>query len=157
MRHGGVRGFCIDWISPALAALSLGAGSLQAQGPSSWAGFQPSGRHASSPAWSGYVIPHVASTSSAAPADIIAPPEAVGRRQAIESAVLGALCGLLAFAVLGTSDRLALALTVGAAVEVVLSATSFLSRRSLIARLSLEPDAYCIAEVAAYDLGELAR
>jgi hypothetical protein len=78
--------------------------------------------------------------------------QAIGskRRQALESVSLAVLCGLLAFAVLGSSERLALALTVGAGFELLLVATSVLSRRSLIARLSLEPDAYCIPEVAAY-------
>jgi hypothetical protein len=72
------------------------------------------------------------------------------RRQAFESVGLAVLCGLLALAAFGTSARLSCALMAGAAFELVLSVVSLVSRRSLIARLSLEPDAYCIPEVAAY-------
>jgi hypothetical protein len=72
------------------------------------------------------------------------------RRQALEAAILAAICGLLAFAALGSSVRLAFALAAGAAFEVALSLASLVSRRCLIARLALEPDAYCIPEVEAY-------
>jgi hypothetical protein len=72
------------------------------------------------------------------------------RRQSLESAALAIVSGLLALAVVGASGRLAVALAAGAAFELLLSATSLLSRRGLIARMSLEPDAYCIPEVVAY-------
>jgi hypothetical protein len=72
------------------------------------------------------------------------------RRRALESGGLGALCGLLAWLALESSSRLALALTVGTAFELILAVALILARRGLISRLALEPDAYCIPEVEAY-------
>lgn len=69
------------------------------------------------------------------------------RLRALESGALAVMCGLLAWAFLGSSPRLAFALCVGAAFELVLATALFLGRRSLIAQLALEPDAYCIPEV----------
>jgi hypothetical protein len=63
MRHRAVTVFLIDCIAPALAALSLGPGLVRAQSAPS-PGQQPLGMPASSPAWSGYVMPRVASASS---------------------------------------------------------------------------------------------
>jgi hypothetical protein len=72
------------------------------------------------------------------------------RRRVIECLALGALCSLLAWAALGGSPRLALALAVGAGVEILLALFAFASRRGLISRLALEPDAYAIPEVESY-------
>jgi hypothetical protein len=77
------------------------------------------------------------------------------RQRALESAALAAGCALLAWLVFD-SAALALAFAVGAGFEVLVGAWSFVSRRELIARLALEPDAYEIPEVEAYGV-HLAR
>jgi hypothetical protein len=71
------------------------------------------------------------------------------RRRALESAALAAGCALLAWLALD-STALALGLAVGAAFEALVACWSLLSRRELIARLALDPDAYAIPEVEAY-------
>jgi hypothetical protein len=71
------------------------------------------------------------------------------RRRAFESTVLAAGCAVLAWQAL-ESASLALALAAGAGFELLVTAWSLLSRRELIARLALEPDAYTIPEVVAY-------
>ena len=71
------------------------------------------------------------------------------RRRTLESAALAAGCALLAWLALDSAS-LALGLAAGAGFEVVVAGWSLLSRRELIARLALEPDAYAIPEVEAY-------
>jgi hypothetical protein len=71
------------------------------------------------------------------------------RRRTLESAALAAACALLAWLALD-SAALAVALGVGTGFEVLFAGWSLLSRRELIARLALEPDAYAIPEVEAY-------
>jgi len=71
------------------------------------------------------------------------------RRRALESIMLAAGCAILAWQAL-ESAALAFALAVGAGFELLVTAWALLSRRELIARLALEPDAYAIPEVEAY-------
>jgi hypothetical protein len=72
------------------------------------------------------------------------------RRRVFESVLLAAACGLLTWLALGPRPALAYSLAAGAAFEALVALWALLSRRGLIARLALEPDAYAIPEVEAY-------
>jgi hypothetical protein len=72
------------------------------------------------------------------------------KRRAIEHGVLALVCAAAAAPLWLARPLLALAVAVGGTVELAISARAATARRSQIARLALEPDAYAIPEVARY-------
>lgn len=72
------------------------------------------------------------------------------RRRTVEAAVLAVAGSAAAVAVSLVSSTLAIALGAGAAVEALVAVAALVSRRELIARLALEPDAYVLPDVDRY-------
>ena len=72
------------------------------------------------------------------------------RRRLVESLALAGGSALLVWPALANDGRLAVAWAVGATFEAVAAGWFALSRRGLIERLSLDPDAYALPEVQAY-------
>ena len=72
------------------------------------------------------------------------------RRRFRESIALAGVSALFVWPALANNGRVAIAWMVGVAFEAVAAAWFALSRRGLIERLSLDPDAYALPEVAAY-------
>jgi len=72
------------------------------------------------------------------------------QRRTVEAAVLAVAGSAAALAVSLVSSTLAIALGAGAAVEALVAVAALVSRRELIARLALEPDAYVLPDVDRY-------
>lgn len=72
------------------------------------------------------------------------------RLSAIHAAALGATASVAALGSLWVSHRLAIVLSLAAAVEAALAAVVFRSRRERIARLALDRTAYALPDVARY-------
>ncbi|MFN8187015.1 MAG: hypothetical protein U0R69_08045 [Gaiellales bacterium] len=72
------------------------------------------------------------------------------RRRTLEALALTAACLGLAGVALAFAPSLTLALAAGTAFELLVAATSFVSRRATLGRLALDPAAYEIEEVRCY-------
>jgi hypothetical protein len=72
------------------------------------------------------------------------------RRRSLHALVVAAVVAAVALALAFVSTRAALALAAGAAAEVLIAGGLWLSRRELIERLALDPDAYAIPDVARF-------